>query len=216
MKGNEENNLSSHYLIVIGRQYGSGGRSLAQSLSNKLAIPVYDKSLLGKAAKKYGFSEQIFSNADERKPSLLRSMLSHAYGVQENYGSHTLSAEKIYEAQSNVIRALCNKEDCIIVGRTADYVMRDHPNMLSIFIHSSQESRAERIFKRGETSSKEEALSVVIKRDKERKRYYDYFTGREWGRADNYDICIDSSLLDEEEISELISYIVSKRKLNTH
>lgn len=211
MNENKENNLSNHYLIVIGRQYGSGGRSVAKLLSKRLDIPVYDKSLLGKAANKYGFSEQIFCNADERKPSLLRSMLSHAYGVQESYGSHTLSAEKIYEAQSRVIRAICNEEDCIIVGRTADYVMRDHPNMLSIFICSSQESRARRIHQRGEAQSEEEALTLAYKRDKERKRYYDYFTGRNWGEASNYDLCIDSSLLQEEDLAELIDNILSKR-----
>ena len=120
--------------IIIGRQFGAGGRELGELLAKKLGIPYYDRSLLKVAAQRLGFDEEIFDNADERKPSILRSMLSINYGAMAaDYSISSLNREKIYMAQSDVIRQLAQEGPAVFVGRTADYITRDMPHRLSIF-----------------------------------------------------------------------------------
>lgn len=205
---------SQKCVIVIGRQYGSGGRRLAETLARRLNMNFYDKKLLAKASESYGFQPGIFAQADEKKPSPLRSFLSHSYGLGDSYGMETLSSEKIYEAQCKVIRNICEKENCIIVGRTADRVMRDNPNMVSIFLHAPVEHRARLILERNDASSISEAIDLANHNDRQRKKYYDYFTEGNWGQADNYHLCIDSSLLTLDQAADIILSYLSARGIN--
>lgn len=193
------------FIIVIGRQYGAGGRKLGKRLAETLNVPYYDKELLSEAADALGFSKELFLKADEKKPSILRSFLSFNYGSPSaSFSSYTLSDDNLYRAQSDVIKSICEKGSCVIVGRTTDYVMRDHPGLLSIFVHAPEEHRAKAILERGEAKSMEEALDKARKFDRSRESYYNYFTNRHWGRADNYDLTFNSSRLSTEALLPLI------------
>lgn len=193
------------FIIVIGRQYGAGGRKLGKRLAETLNVPYYDKELLSEAADALGFSKELFLKADEKKPSILRSFLSFNYGSPSaSFSSYTLTDDNLYRAQSDVIKSICKKGSCVIVGRTADYVMRDHPGLLSIFVHAPEEHRAKAILERGEAKSMEEALDKARKFDRSRESYYNYFTNRHWGRADNYDLTFNSSRLSTEALLPLI------------
>lgn len=193
------------FVIVIGRQFGAGGRTLGKKLAEKLGVPYYDKELLAEAAESLGFSQDIFQKADEKRPSMLRSFLSFNLGSPSaSFDNNSLNDDNIYRAQSNVIRAICKKGSCVIVGRTADYVMREHPGLLSIFIHAPEEHRAKAIVERGEAASMDEAVDKVRKIDKSREGYYNYYTNRNWGRASNYDLTFDSGRVSSDKIINLI------------
>lgn len=200
-----------NYIIVIGRQYGAGGRRLGKRLGEILGIPYYDKELLSEAADDFGFAKEIFMKADEKKPSFMRSLLSFNYGSNSaQYTEGTLSDESIYEIQSRVIRKICEKGPCVIVGRTADYVMRHHPGLISVFVHAPQELRARTVLERKEAASMDEAVDKARKFDRMRERYYNYFTNRKWGAAANYDLTVDSSIFNIEEICGIILKHIGK------
>lgn len=205
-------NNSDHKIIVIGRQYGGSGRKTGRALAELLGIPYYDKEIINKVAASYGFDPDILHRADEKKPSPFRSMLLGKYGVMDMYATSPLSRESLYEAQTNVIRQICQEGSCVIVGRTADYIMRDHPGLVSIFIHAPREWRARNLIDRGEASSMQEALVKMRKADSDREGYYNYFSGRNWGVADNYHLTIDASLLETDEMVDLIASYIEKHK----
>lgn len=194
-----------NFVIVIGRQYGGGGRKLGKTLAARFGVPYYDKELLAEAAKTMGYSEKIFDRADEKKPSILRSLLSFNYGATSApYNTFSLTNENIYRLQSDVIRRICEKSSCVIVGRTADYIMREHPGLLSIFVHAPLEKRVAGIIERGEAGDENEARELINRKDHDRESYYNYFTNRHWGRASNYDLTVDSSKFALSEIVTLI------------
>jgi len=203
----------NNFIIVIGRQYGAGGRLLGKKLAETLDVPYYDKELLSEAADTLGFSRELFMKADEKKPSVIRSFLSFNYGSPSAlFSSYTISDDNIYKAQSKVIKSICEKGSCVIVGRTADYVMRGHPGLFSIFIHAPEKYRAQTILSRGEADSLEDALEKVHKNDRSRESYYNYFTNRHWGKADNYDLTFDSSHIATDTIIPLITTLVAHRQ----
>lgn len=202
--GNSEQYSSGSVVIVIGREFGSGGRSIGKLVAKKLGIDYYDKELLSQAAKSLGFSPEIFAAADERKPSPFRSLLQGVYGIADNFHTTTMSGERLYNAQSGVIRKICGLGSCVIVGRTADYVMRDHPGLVSVFLHAPIEKRIMKIIGRHDSDSKDVAAELARKHDKARESYYNYFTGRNWGKASNYHLCIDPSEIGEDATAELI------------
>lgn len=205
---------ANDFIIVIGRQYGSGGREIGKILANRLGIAYYDKELLGEAARHMGFREEIFAKADERKPSIMRSIISLSFGAVCYNSEGGLSPEVIYERQSNVIRAIAKKGACVIVGRTADYILRESPRMTSIFIHADINTRAKKIMGRMKCKNLEEAAEIARKRDKLRQGYYNYFTGRQWGAADNYDMALNASTLPADGIAEIIISYLLKRDLD--
>lgn len=200
-------------IIVIGRQYGSGGRKVGKALAHLLGIPYYDKEIINKVSARYGYHPDILNMADEKKPSPFRSMLLGKYGVMDMYATSPLSRESLYAAQTDVIRQICREEgSCVIVGRTADYIMREHPGLTSIFIHAPQEWRVKNLLERNDAVNEEGAISKIKKADSEREGYYNYFTGRRWGVADNYHLSIDASSLDTEAITMLISLFLERKK----
>lgn len=201
------------FVIVVGREYGSGGRRIARMLAEKLGVSYYDRTLLSEAATRMGYSPEIFERKDEKRPSLIRSILSFTYGAPTaSIDSAPMSDEKIYEYQSRVIRDICERESCVIVGRTADYVMRDHPRLLSIFIHSPLEKRVEAIIRRGETSDRERASEIARHHDSCRQSFYNYYTNRDsWGKASNYHLSFDSTLLDDFSILKAVKTMLNHR-----
>ncbi len=201
----EKTGRDGNYLIVIGRQYASGGRRIGRWIAERLGIPFYDKSLLAKAAEHMGFSAEMFARTDEKRPSMLRSLLMLNYGAQSaGFQDSGVSSESLYSYQSEVIRQICGQGSCVIVGRTADYVMRDHPRMISIFIHAPLERRAANMVESGECASPEKAAEKARKTDRERESYYNYYTNRTWGHADNYHLSIDSTRVSPEALLAII------------
>lgn len=213
MKNDTDNTSASEFVIVIGREYGSGGRRIGKRLADELGVRYYDKSLLSEAASKLGYSPEIFEHKDERRPSLIRSLLSFTYGAQTaEINNQTLSDEKIYEFQSRVIRDICRHEPCVIVGRTADYIMRDHPGLISLFVHAPIERRIDAILARGETDDREKARETADHIDRNRESYYNYYTNSNgWGRARNYHLTFDSSVIGDNEIAQFVRSIIESR-----
>ena len=205
----------ANFVIVIGRQFGSGGRTVGKLIAKRLGISYYDTELLSQAAKSLGINPQVFKEMDEKRPSVLKSILQGAYGIADNFHTVPIAGERIYSAQCNVIRDLSKKGSCVIVGRNADFILRGHPGLLSVFLHSPVENRVKRIKKRGDAISEEEALEMAQKHDRRRESFYNYYTGdKKWGVADNYHLCLDTSLLDNETVADIIITVAKNKFRN--
>ena len=200
-------------IIVIGRQYGSGGRKIGRIVAEKLGFSYYDSELLSHAAERLGMRREVFLAHDEKKPSIFRALLQGAYGIADNF-HHTnlICGEKMYDEQSRLISELSHENACVFVGRTADHILRHNPELLSVFLHSPAENRAKCVINRGETEKFEEALDIIRKFDKDREEYYNFYTGtNNWGKAINYHLTLDSSIASHEEIAEIIINFAKKK-----
>lgn len=212
MKNLQQNKCTaSEIIVVIGRQFGSGGREVGRLVASALGIAYYDKELLKEASDEFGISREIFADADEKRPSPFRSLLQGIYGIADNFHTTSMSGERLYQAQSDIIRSLAAKGSCVIVGRTGDYVMRDHPGMTSVFLHAPISYREEEIVKRGDAMIGSAAAELARRHDRDREDYYNYYTGRHWGRADNYHMSLDVSLLGHEGAAAVITEFVKHR-----
>ena len=205
---------SKNYVITIGRQFGSGGREIGKLIAKGLNIPYYDKELLIEAAKSSGVNADFFLAADERSPRFFSNLWS--FNLGDNSGSYfigntPLSDDKIYKAQSDVMIQLAQKSPCVIVGRTADYILRNHTNVISVFIHASIEARIERIVKRGDCANAKDAEELAIKKNKLRAEYYNFYTDKTWGDAASYDLSIDSSKITSADTANFVIEYVKKR-----
>ena len=181
-------------IITISRQYGSGGREIGEKLAKELGIPFYDNEIITQAAKESGFSITAFEKAEQKATnSLLYSiaMGMSMYGNQE-FGFSNLSIEdRIFLAQSEVVHKIASEGPCVIVGRCADYVLRNEPNVINIFVWATMESRLKRATEKyGMVSNKPE--DEILKYDKRRSNYYSYHANEKWGKADNYQLSIQS------------------------
>ena len=184
----------------IGRQFGGGGLGVANELGRKLDIPVYDKELIAKAAQDSGFSKSIFETSDEKKRFFsLSSIFANRFGDTENY----MSDRGLFKMQSETIRKIAEQGPAIIVGRCSDYILRDMENTLNVFLTSPLEVRAARIAERSNVSL-EEAERLAEEKDRKRSDYYNYYTFGNWGHAQTYDLCLDSSLLGIEGTADFI------------
>ncbi|MDR1066918.1 MAG: cytidylate kinase-like family protein [Clostridiales bacterium] len=164
----------SKFIVSISREYGSGGRIIGEQVAKALGAAFYDRELISLAAKESGFSEEFIAEEQESRPSFF-----NVVGIVP-------PQEQIFIAQSKIIKELAEKESCVIIGRCADYVLRDNPNLISVFIHAPIESRIKAYG--GNTED------FVRKLDKMRAHYYSYFTQRKWGNSHNYNICVDSRI----------------------
>ena len=201
-------NNSGKWVVTIGRQFGSGGREIGRLVADKLGITYYDKELLIEAARQSGVSEHIFEAADERSPRFFANIWSFNLGLNSGsyfMGDTPLSDDHIYRAQSEVMTTLADRGPCVIVGRTADYVLRNHCRVVSVFIHANCVAR---IMSRGDCSNEEQARSLMEKKNRLRAEYYNFYTDKRWGEAASYDLTIDSSLLGTEATAELIVQFV--------
>ena len=193
--------MEKHLIINIGRQFGSGGKSIATALGEKLGIPVYDSELLSKAAEQSGFSAELFMHSDEKKRIFgLGSIFgSNRYG---HFTDNALSDSELFRIQSDTIRDIASKGDAIFVGRASDYVLRDM-ECLDVFISAPLEDKKRRVSERLGITPKE-AESLIAKKDKGREDYYNFFTFGQWGVAATYDLCLDSSILGIEGSADFI------------
>lgn len=182
-------------VITIGREYGSGGRLIGEKLAQKLGIPFYDKELIMMAAKKSGLSEEYIRRTEQVKSA---SFLYSLYMTSQVLPM----SDQIFLVQSNIIKDLAQKGPCVIVGRCGDYILRDNPNCMNVFIHAPMEDRVRRAKEvYGETASNME--DFVRKQDKKRASYYNYFSQNKWGSSKHYHISISSSFGMEKTVQIL-------------
>ena len=193
--------MKKDIIITIGRQFGCGGKRIAEALGSKLGIPVYDHELIVKAAQESGFSAEFFKRSDEKKRFFsLTSIFTGSYNAEtENY----MSDKGLFKMQCETIKSIADQGSAIIVGRCSDYVLRDRENTLNVFLTSPLEDRVKRI---AETEGLEidKAEEYVEKQDRNREDYYNYYTFGNWGVASNYDLCIDSSIAGIEGTADII------------
>ncbi len=198
--------MTEHQIITISRQYGSGGREIGRLLAQELGYAFYDKELLAEAAKESGLSQKIFENVDEKAMNnILYSLALGAYSTN-NKMTPLLDisiTDKLFQLQSSIIKRIGETENAVIVGRCADYVLRDHPHCVNIFIHANLEKRVERAVSLYHLKQ-EDAKENVLKIDKKRTHYYNYYTLKKWGVASNYHLALDSSFIGVEGAGKLI------------
>lgn len=207
-------NNNKSYVIVLGRQFGCGARVIGKKLAEALGIPYYDKELLQEAAKESGVNSEYIAANDERSPSVASSLWSFNLGFGSTsymIGSSTFNGDNVYKAQCDVIKQLAAQGPCVIVGRTADFILRDICNVISIFIHASIDDRINRIIDRGDCDNEDQARELAIKHNKARAGYYNFYTDRTWGAADNYDLAINASPLGIDATVDAIEAYVRRR-----
>lgn len=198
-------------IINVGRQIGSGGRIIAKKLADDFGLTFYDKELLNLAAKESGFSEKFFEQNDEQKGFLKSLFHVHVPLMGDNnFYNNEFSQESLYQFQSDAIRKAADAGGCVFVGRTADYVLRDYTNTVSVFITANIDQRIQRVCKR-HNLSRSEARKYIRTHEEERASYYNYYTGKQWGHSESYDLCINSSLLGIDETVDFISEFIRRR-----
>ena len=205
---------SSKYVVTLGRQFGCGAREIAQLVAKMLGIEYYDKRLLLEAAKASGVAPAIFEASDEKTPKFFSSLWSFNLGYYSGalfVGDQLVKEDNVYQVQSQVMVELAKKGPCVIVGRSADYILRNEVQVISIFLHSPMEDRIKRIIKRGDCKTKKEAKEMAMKQNKLRANYYDFYTDKHWGQSESYDLSIDSSKLGPEGTAKLIVDYVKTR-----
>jgi hypothetical protein len=202
----------NHIIINVGRQVCAGGLEIGRLLAEEFHAKYYDRELLNLAARESGFSETFFKRNDERK-GFFRSFL-HISGTNglpgAGYYQNNFSQEGLFKFQSDAILKAAQESSCVFVGRCADYVLRDFPRVVNVFITASMEARAA-LFMKEKDVSYDEAVRRIEHVEKRRASYYNYYTGKKWGYAASYDLCIDSTILGPMETARLIAEFIRKR-----
>ena len=214
--------METRFYITIGREKGSGGLEIAQTLSEEFGIPQYDKQLIDEAAKESGLCKELFANIDERRGSkFISGFFSGIMGsLYSEYGTSSgINREELFRIQSETILNIANEGSAIFVGRCADYILRERINCLNVFITATPEDRIERLLehnkiKNAERYSREEMKELLEKSDSKRESYYNYFTYKQWGAAASYDVCLNSSLLGVDGCVKVISDIIKGKGWN--
>lgn len=203
--------MNNPIIINIGRQIGSGGGLIAKMLAKDFGCRLYDKELLNLAAKESGFSERFFEQNDEQKGVMKSLFHLHLplFG-ENNFYRNNFSQESLYQFQSDAIRKAAAEGSCVFVGRTADYVLRDRKNTVSVFITANMDHRIQRVCKR-HGLNRAAARKYILRGEDDRASYYSYYTGKRWGHSESYDLCINSSLLGIEETERFIAAFIRKR-----
>ena len=202
---------NKHIIICVGRQLGSGGHDIARMLALDFNAKYYDQELLNLAAKESGFSEKFFEANDEQR-GIFRSLFHlHASHVSDNnLYQNNFSQESLFKFQSDAIEKAANEGSCVFVGRCADYVLRNRDNVVNIFISASKRFRIEQIMAKQKLDFSA-ARKFMQQREGRRAAYYNYYTGKKWGAAESYDLCIDASILGLQATEKLIADFIRKR-----
>ena len=200
--------MSKKIIITIARQYGSGGREIGERVAKALGIPLYDKELITDAAAKGSLNEEIIKKADESAANSLLytlAMGSNVLGTTMHFGYKMPLNDKLFILQSEVIKDYAKEGSCVIIGRCADYVLRDEPNILRLFIYGDLDHLQARVLDRHPELKSSQVIDVINKTDKRRSSYYNFYTGNKWGKYDNYDMAINSSTLGIEHTAQVIA-----------
>lgn len=195
------------FVVTVGRQFGSGGRELGKALADELGIAYYDKELLVESAKLAGVNPDFFHKKDERFPTFLQGLFSFSMGITPicyYTGASSISDDGLYKSISDFLLQQAAKESFVVVGRTSDYILRDHPRCVNIFLHAPMEDCVKRIMKRNDALDAAKAESIARKTNKWRADYYNFFTDKSWGHAKSYDLTIDTSRMPMEANVEMV------------
>ena len=193
-------------IITIGREYGSGGRQIGELVAKTLGIAYYDKKLISLAAQKSGLSDEFIANNEQRvRNGFMQNLAASAAYSSGFFSSQYLPlSESIFISEAQVIRDIAAKESAVIVGRCADYILAGRDNTINVFVYAPRETRVNRIMAR-RNLSEAEALKAITTSDKERGNHYFRYTDQKWGKAQNYDICINSALMGIEKTAEMLT-----------
>lgn len=206
-----EEGSDKHIIICVGRQLGSGGHDIARMLALDFGAKYYDRELLNLAARESGFSEKFFEQNDEQRGFFRSLFHMHASPVPDsNLYQNNISQETLFKFQSDAIMKAADEGSCVFVGRCADYILRERDDVVSVFISASKR------FRIGQLMAKENvdftvARKLLQQRENKRAAYYNYYTGKNWGDAASYDLCIDSSVLGLQATEKFIADFVRKR-----
>lgn len=196
-----------NHIYTIGREFGSMGQLVGEKLAERLGIKCYDKELLQKAAKESGFCEEIFENHDERPTnSFLYSLVMDTYSAGSYAAAPFLDMplnHKVFLAQFDTIKKIAEQESCVIVGRCADYALANHPDCINIFVRAELDDRIKLISKRLDITENK-AKDMILKNDKQRASYYNYYTCKKWGDTRSYDLMLNTSKLSVDDCVDLI------------
>ncbi|MCR5388033.1 MAG: cytidylate kinase-like family protein [Lachnospiraceae bacterium] len=199
-------------VITIARSYGSGGRTLGKLLGKELGLPVYDREIIGMASEESGINEALFGKQDEvLNEKAWTSFLKRVFGGTGSAADVT-SEEKLFEYQSNVIKKLAEKESCIIIGRCADYVLRNYPHVIKLYFYASKNECIERV-RRQNGGTDKDIRDMIETTDKLRAAYYKHHTGRNWNDVANYDACFNTGIMEYDQLVDVVkAYIEAKEK----
>ena len=198
--------MKKNLVITIGRECGSSGRAIGRKLAESLGIKCYDKELLALAAKNSGLCEELFKTHDEKPTnSFLYSLVMDTYSMGYNTSAYMDMPinHKIFLAQFDTIKNLADKESCVIIGRCADYALADYPNVVSVFITANEDVKIRTLMERHKISESQ-AKDVMIKTDKKRASYYNYYSSKRWGDSKSYDLCMNSSKIGYDGVVKMI------------
>lgn len=202
-----EGGLYMNTIVTIGRQFGSQGREIGEKIAEYFKIPCYDKELLSRAAKESGFCEEMIENHDERPTnSFLYNLVMDTYSFGYNASSFIDMpiSHKVFLAQFDTIKKIADEGPCVIVGRCADYALSEYKNCLNIFIYADEAFKIKHLCERFSDLNEQKAKDMIAKKDKQRQSYYNYYSSKKWGRADSYDLCVNSAKLGVEGTVKLI------------
>lgn len=201
------------YVITIGRELGSGGKHIGEIMAQQLGIPVYDRRLITMAAQESGLAPEVIAKADEKSTKGYMSQLIRAltspYSTFTNIYNNSISNENLFKLQADVIRQKAETENCIIVGRCSDYVLRDHPRHINIFVRADYADRLKFVQERYDIS-REQAKELIERTDNIRSDYHNLYSETNWGDSRSYDICVNSSLLGLDGTAEVLLNFVKK------
>ena len=204
-------------VITIGRQFGSAGREIGEKVADYFGIKCYDKDLLTRAAKESGFCEEMIQNHDERPTnSFLYNLVMDTYSFGYNNSSFVDMpiSHKVFLAQFDTIKKIADEGPCVIVGRCADYALAGRTNVVNLFIYGNDEAKTKHVMERYNLSESK-AKDMIVKKDKQRQSYYNYYSSKKWGRADSYDLCINSGVLGEDgTVNLIVQYVEDFEKKN--
>ena len=204
--------MARRFILTIGREYGSNGRLIGKRVAELMGVTFYDSQLITMAAKESGMSQSLLNDIDEKAANSLMYSLSvgsgHFMGLT---GAFNMPLnDKLFLVQADIIKGIAEKESAVIVGRCADYVLRDCPDAFNVFVEAPYDKRKETVAERFDISL-DKAADMIVKKEKQRKNYYNYYSGAKWGARENYHLCIDSTVLGIEGTAQLIVDILNKR-----
>ena len=210
----DDRRMKTNTIITIGRQFGSGGREIGYKIAEDLGIKLYDKEMLARAAKESGICEEIFETHDEKPTnSFLYSLVMDTYSVGYTGSAYTDMPinHKVFLAQFDAIKKIADEGPCILVGRCADYALENYDNVVSIFIHADLHARIRRIARIYDLPDNK-AKDMILKADKQRSSYYDYYTNKRWSDAESYELCLNSSMLGIEGTAKMVEQYVALKE----
>ena len=209
-------NKPDNIIICVGRQLGSGGHIIAKQLAETFDCKLYDREVLELAARQSGFSTKVFEQNDEKKGFFESMFYMHVPFVTDgSFYDNGLSQENLFRLQSDAIRKAAEQESGVFVGRCAEYVLRNMPNMVSVFVTADIDERIARVSERLDCTA-DEARKIIEQQESRRASYYNYYTGKEWGHSDSYDLCVNASRLGidgtQKFIADFVRQTLAKKK----